>query len=95
MIKEDGKKTDVSVLGFEEEEDTPDSNFSLQQSLQACNNFDTARVKLEKFETSYCKRQSYHASNLQQTCCVKHIANYSRNRERRRQLDSNPRQPAS
>ncbi|GBO18642.1 hypothetical protein AVEN_207932-1 [Araneus ventricosus] len=31
-----------------------------------------------KLETSYCKRVSHHASNLQQACCDKHIANYSK-----------------
>ncbi|GBL79320.1 hypothetical protein AVEN_92526-1 [Araneus ventricosus] len=31
-----------------------------------------------KLETSYCKRVSHHASNLQQAFCVKHIVNYSK-----------------
>ncbi|GBM02913.1 hypothetical protein AVEN_25871-1 [Araneus ventricosus] len=35
-----------------------------------------------KLETSYCKRVSHHKSNLPQACCIKLIANYSKNRER-------------
>ncbi|GBM79970.1 hypothetical protein AVEN_39598-1 [Araneus ventricosus] len=61
----------------------PNSKFSLQQS---CSNLAPQICKLAasltrqecKHETSYCKRVSHHASNLQQACCVKHIAEYSK-----------------
>ncbi|GBM96332.1 hypothetical protein AVEN_182468-1 [Araneus ventricosus] len=61
-----------------------DNNFSLHQS---CSNLALQISKLAasltrqqcKFETSYWKRVSHHASNLQQACCVKHIVNHSKN----------------
>ncbi|GBN36135.1 hypothetical protein AVEN_47135-1 [Araneus ventricosus] len=60
----------------------PDSNFRLQQS---CSKLAASLTRQEcKLETSYCKRRSQHASNLQQACCVKLIANCSKNRVCRR-----------
>ncbi|GBN59226.1 hypothetical protein AVEN_112530-1 [Araneus ventricosus] len=50
----------------------PDSNFRESLTWQEC-----------KLETSYCKRLSHHALNLQQACCIKHIANYSKIKVRR------------
>ncbi|GBL80858.1 hypothetical protein AVEN_26281-1 [Araneus ventricosus] len=46
-----------------------------------------------KLETNYCKRRSHNASNLQLSCYVKLIANYSRNRVRRQISDSHPDNP--
>ncbi|GBN49980.1 hypothetical protein AVEN_162362-1 [Araneus ventricosus] len=65
----------------------PDSNFSLQQS---CSNIApqirtlaTNLTRQEcKLETSYCTQVSHHKSNFPQACCIKLIANYSKNRVR-------------
>ncbi|GBO42205.1 hypothetical protein AVEN_221874-1 [Araneus ventricosus] len=63
---------------------------------QSCSNLALQIYKLAanltpqecKFDTSYCKRRSHHASNLQQACCVKLIGNCSKNRVRRRTPDN-------
>ncbi|GBL90620.1 hypothetical protein AVEN_219295-1 [Araneus ventricosus] len=65
----------------------PDSNFNLQQScsnlaLQICKLATNLTRQECKLETSYCKRVSHHKSNLPQACCVKLIANYSKNKVR-------------
>ncbi|GBM20888.1 hypothetical protein AVEN_253697-1 [Araneus ventricosus] len=74
----------------------PDRNFSLQQSCSANSKVAVSLKRQEcKLEASYCKRVSHHKSNLPQVYCVKLIANYSKNRERRQISDSNPRQTIS
>ncbi|GBN44754.1 hypothetical protein AVEN_146911-1 [Araneus ventricosus] len=65
-----------------------------QIAILVCSKVAASLTRQEsKLETSYCKRRSHHASNLQKACCVKLIANYSKNRVRRRTSDSKPANP--
>ncbi|GBM98556.1 hypothetical protein AVEN_186093-1 [Araneus ventricosus] len=63
-------------------------------ALQICSKFDTVRMQAwNKFEVRCCKQRSHHTSNLQQACCVKLIANYSKNRVQRQPLIRTPDMP--
>ncbi|GBM30655.1 hypothetical protein AVEN_203320-1 [Araneus ventricosus] len=64
----------------------PDCNFSLQQTcsklaLQICKLAARLTRQVCKFETSLQKRRSHHATNLQQACHVKLIADIAKTEE--------------
>ncbi|GBM78891.1 hypothetical protein AVEN_12516-1 [Araneus ventricosus] len=84
---------DLHIIHFELEnkenfEPNPDSNFSLHQTcrklaLQICK-LAVRLIRQEcKLETSLQKRRSHHATNLQQVCDVKLIANIAKTEYRK------------